>query len=119
MAIEVAEAVGSYSDYPADGILGLGWGKINRVRPKPQQTFMEKVQPSLPNPVFAVDLTDSKPEGSTIEFGAMDYSRGPFSKAKVDNLTGYWRVNDISFEVQGAILPQNQSMHFGAFLPSL
>ena len=30
MAIEVADAVGSYSDYPADGILGLGWGRINR-----------------------------------------------------------------------------------------
>lgn len=39
-----------------DGLLGLGFGNSNTVKPARQKTFYENVMPKLDSPVFTVDL---------------------------------------------------------------
>lgn len=51
-----------------DGLLGLSFGVLSTVRPKPQHTFWENVLPDLSHPVFTADLEETDGTG-TYEFG--------------------------------------------------
>lgn len=57
-AVEVANTVSASftNDAYSSGILGLGMGSINTVRPTQQATFMENVRGSLYLPVFTANL---------------------------------------------------------------
>ncbi|USW57270.1 Putative aspartic peptidase A1 family, aspartic peptidase, active [Septoria linicola] len=79
-------------DPVSDGLLGLGFGSINRVQPTPQKTFFENVMDDLTEPLFTADLEDNMGTG-TYEFGAIDTSKfqGDIHYVDVDNSDGWWQ----------------------------
>ncbi|KAH7324888.1 penicillopepsin [Stachybotrys elegans] len=107
-AIEVATQVSTQfaADKSNSGLLGLGFSKLNKVKPQRQATFFENIMPDLPEPVFTVDLR--KNTTGTIEFGAIDRSRfqGDMQWAQVNPTKGYWQVGSESFAVgDGPVIP--------------
>jgi len=54
----------------SDGLLGLGFGKTNTVKPQKQKTFFENIKDSLKEPVFTVSL--KKNATGTYDFGFID-----------------------------------------------
>ena len=54
----------------SDGLLGLGFGKTNTVKPQKQRTFFENIKDSLKEPVFTVSL--KKNATGTYDFGFID-----------------------------------------------
>jgi aspergillopepsin I len=77
-----------------DGILGLGFGNINTVRPTPQLTFFESVKDQLESPLFATAL---RPEGQagSLDFGFIDhrkYKGDNLSYTPVNQSDGLWAI---------------------------
>lgn len=76
--------------------------------------------PRLPEPLFTVDFIPQ--EGGNIaqlEFGYINTKKanGNMNTAPVNNASGFWLVEDISFTIgdpgTGFLIPINQSMIFG------
>lgn len=79
-----------------DGILGLGFGNINTVKPKPQPTFFETVKDQLESPLFATAL---RPAGGQtpgrLDFGFIDhakYKQEKLSYTPVNQSQGLWAI---------------------------
>lgn len=96
-SVQAAEDVPAtfVSQKPRDGILGLGFGNINTVKPTPQPTFFETIKNQLDNPLFATSL---RPEGKpgTLDFGFIDhrkYKQDSLSYAPVNKSDGLWAVH--------------------------
>ncbi|KAI4125817.1 MAG: hypothetical protein LQ338_004058 [Usnochroma carphineum] len=100
-AVELATQVtDSFTDdVSSDGLLGLGFGSINTVRPQKQKTFFENVLPSLDKPVFTANLKHHTV--GSYEFGRIDATqfKGPLAYAKVDPSQGFWQIDSQSFSV--------------------
>ncbi|KAL9605901.1 MAG: hypothetical protein Q9179_000922 [Wetmoreana sp. 5 TL-2023] len=119
MAVEVATEVATpfKNMVGVDGIIGLGFQRLNRVTPSLVVPFMNRLidgtAPTLP--VFTVDFgpqrLGSKP---TVEIGKIDPQKasGTLQHAHVNNKDGWWAVDDISFEVNGTSIPTTQTMVF-------
>ncbi|KAL4927252.1 aspartic peptidase domain-containing protein [Aspergillus undulatus] len=90
------------------GPIGLGFGKLNSIRPNPQPTFMEALVPYVPEPIFstAFKLNDT----GFINFGYVDSEAytGDFTEVPVANTSsgneGQWMSLGVSFGSGGDIL---------------
>ncbi|KAI9828244.1 MAG: hypothetical protein M1826_006070 [Phylliscum demangeonii] len=93
--IELASSVsGSFAfDTNADGIIGLGFGVSNQVKPNRQPTFFENVMSSLDQPVFTASLKRGAP--GSYGFGTINPSlfQGSLNYAPVDPSQGWWMFN--------------------------
>jgi len=102
-AVELAEQVSTQfqQDVGNDGLLGLGFSKINTVKPQPQLTFFDNVKSSLSSPLFTADLQKGKP--GTYSFGSIDDSAhtGQITYVPVDNSRGFWGFTADSYSVDG------------------
>ena len=91
-AVEVATQVSTSftRETHMDGLLGLGFGSLNTVRPAAQSTWFESVRPQLEAPVFTADLK-FKATGS-YDFGYIDEKKhtGPITYVPVNTDPGYW-----------------------------
>jgi hypothetical protein len=102
-AIEMATAVSNsfIQDTNSNGLVGLGFSKLNTVKPTQQKTFFDNVLPSLPEPVFVADLRQD--EVGSYEFGAIDSTRfqGELTWAPVDTASGFWQFSSSKFAIGG------------------
>jgi aspergillopepsin I len=70
-AVEAATQISSqFYIQHSDGLLGLGFGKTNTVKPQKQKTFFENIKDSLKKPVFTVSL--KRNATGTYDFGYID-----------------------------------------------
>ncbi|KOS19787.1 Aspartic protease pep1 [Escovopsis weberi] len=90
-AIEVAQRVSSsFLAESLDGLLGLAYGSLNKVRPTPQKTLFENLAPRLPQPVFVADLNHQEPGSYT--FGQIPPQVTDVHYAPVDAAGGgFWQ----------------------------
>lgn len=100
-AVEMATSISDdfVADVNSDGLVGLAFGSINRVRPQKQKTFFESVMPTLDKPVFTANLRHHTV--GSYEFGRIDTTqfKGPLTYTKVDPSTGFWKIESKSFSV--------------------
>ncbi len=100
-AVELAATVSDsfLRDADSDGLVGLGFGIINTVKPEQQKTFFENVQPSLDQPVFTANLRHH--ELGSYEFGRIDESQfdGPITYTPIDASRGFWEIESKSFAI--------------------
>ncbi|EEA18538.1 hypothetical protein TMatcc_011229 [Talaromyces marneffei ATCC 18224] len=82
-----------------DGIMGLGFFKLNKVQPIPQLTFFENVKASLDTPVFAAYLRHLAP--GSFDFGYINPQKytGTITYVDVDHSQGYWNITWDGFSV--------------------
>ncbi|KAH8705305.1 aspartic proteinase complexed with Pepstatin [Talaromyces proteolyticus] len=96
-----SQSIETASDIPAsfvnetsrDGILGLGFGSINTVRPRPQKTFFEMVVEQLEQPVYAALLKDGAV--GSLDFGFVDHAKykgEELGYMSVDSSDGLWAI---------------------------
>lgn len=71
------QAVEAATDIPfafgPDGVMGLGSGQINQVKPEKQKTFFETVAPTLQRKLFAAAFVGNGP--GAWDFGYLNASR--------------------------------------------
>ncbi|KAI1763306.1 aspartic protease pep1 [Hypoxylon sp. FL1150] len=82
-----------------DGILGLGFSNLNKVKPERENTFFENAKSQLALPLFAAAL---KQNGTGIyDFGIVNQSRytGALSYVDVDSSRGHWSFNVSGYDV--------------------
>ncbi|KAL8700321.1 MAG: hypothetical protein Q9201_005512 [Fulgogasparrea decipioides] len=100
-AVELATSItDSFAeDVNSDGLVGLGFGTINTVKPQKQQTFFENVQASLDKPVFTANLRHA--EVGSYEFGRIDATqfKGSLTYTPVDTSQGFWQIESKSFAI--------------------
>ncbi|KAG5292190.1 aspartyl protease [Histoplasma ohiense] len=87
------------TDEASDGLVGLGFTKINTMKPEKQTTFLENIAPDLQEPVFTAQLKAQAP--GTYEFGAVDKRKftGDIVDVPVDNSRGFWEIKSSLFRV--------------------
>ena len=83
---------------------------------------MERLMSRLPQPLFTVDFIPQRGGNvAQIEFGYINTKKanGNLHGARVNNSTGRWKVDDVSFTIgdpgNGALIPLNSSMIFGQY----
>ncbi|KAI9930361.1 hypothetical protein ASPWEDRAFT_106749 [Aspergillus wentii DTO 134E9] len=90
----------SFIDEPSsNGLVGLGFSKLNTVQPDRQKTFFENLAENLDEPVLAASL---KSNGvGEYEFGFIDHSKyqGDMVNITVDSSNGYWEFESARFSV--------------------
>lgn len=100
-AVEAATSVSSsfVSDSLCDGLVGLGFGSVNTVRPTQQTTWFDNIKASLASPIFAVNLKKNAVGG--YRFGATDSTKysGSITYTPVDSSSGYWKFSTTAFAV--------------------
>ncbi|KAI4249422.1 MAG: hypothetical protein LQ352_005651 [Teloschistes flavicans] len=103
-----------YPNSIVDGIMGLGFKNLNRMRPTQQPTLMMAVQEQLQQPVFTLNF---KPDSSgDIDFGLVDHSKhkGDLVEAKVNNISDpYWTVDAITLSAGKAKVTQRMLFDSG------
>ncbi|TQV90656.1 endothiapepsin precursor [Cordyceps javanica] len=75
-------------DAGMDGILGLGFDKLNFALPTKQKTWFSNIKARLSESVFTVDFQYRKQGKFT--FGYIDKTIGPITYTPVDASAGYW-----------------------------
>ena len=103
-----------------DGPVGLGFGSFNSIRPQPQCTFMECLEPYVSDPVFAsaFRLDDS----GFMDFGYSDpsASSGDATFVDIDNSSGQWIAQGVQFGSGGSVFsPAAMGMDFDSGTTSL
>ena len=101
------------------GILGMAFIGGNSVKPNPQPTFMEALQPVLDSPVFTCNFKMGG--GGSLEFGKVDKSlfKGELTTIKADNTSKYpasWSVEEVQYVSNGKELG-TFDMVFGELRP--
>ena len=98
---------GSSGTRDTDGPVGLGFGSQNSIRPTPQCTFMECLEPYVPDPIFS---TAFKPDNSGfINFGYSDTSAytGDITELPIANTSsgneGQWVNQGVQFGSGGNV----------------
>lgn len=70
-AVEAATSISAqFIEENSDGLLGLGFGNTNTIKPTKQPTFFENIKPSLKEPLFTVTL--KKNATGVYDFGYID-----------------------------------------------
>ncbi|KAJ6782472.1 hypothetical protein PWT90_04837 [Aphanocladium album] len=89
-AVQVAQMVARSiaQDAGMDGILGLGFDKLNFAWPTKQKTWFSNIKDRLSRPLFTVDFQHKKQGKFT--FGCIDGAVGPVTYTPVDARRGYW-----------------------------
>lgn len=109
-AVEAATSVSaSFVTGVSDGLLGLGFGDINQVRPTQVPTFMDNLGPTLPQDVFTVALKDNAP--GEYDFGFVDQTAytGDITYVPVNSSRGYWSFAMDSYAIGDAANPSTFS----------
>ncbi|OBT77459.1 hypothetical protein VF21_05234 [Pseudogymnoascus sp. 05NY08] len=100
-AIEMATAVSNsfIQDTNSNGLVGLGFSKINTVKPQKQKTFFDNAMATLAEPVFTADLRQDAV--GAYEFGKIDTARfaGDLTWAPIDSSNGFWEFTSTKFSV--------------------
>ncbi|KAL8963707.1 MAG: hypothetical protein Q9183_004980, partial [Haloplaca sp. 2 TL-2023] len=100
-AVELAQTISSefVADINNDGLLGLGFDKINTVQPTQQKTFFSNAKVSLTSPLFTADLKRGRP--GTYTFGYIDPSQhqGPITYAPVNAANGFWQFTSSGYAI--------------------
>ncbi|ROT38202.1 endothiapepsin [Sodiomyces alkalinus F11] len=102
-AVESAQAISrtfTQDDF-ASGILGLGFGRGNTVRPQQVKTYMENILPSLAAPVFTANLQAGRPGNYNFGFVSAQEHVGPIAYAPVTQQSPYWEIEVDGFQVEG------------------
>jgi len=86
-------------DTRSNGLLGLGFKKINTVKPEQQDTFFGNVGPSLLQNVFTANLKHST--AGSYEFGKIDQTQfvGKINFGPVNASSGFWQFTSNTFMV--------------------
>jgi hypothetical protein len=99
--VEAATSVSSEftQDTASDGLLGLAFSSINTVSPTKQNTFFDNVKPSLPSPLFTVDLKYHA--AGSYDFGYIDSSKytGSITYVNVNTGNGFWEFTGNGYAV--------------------
>ncbi|KAA6414078.1 MAG: aspartic endopeptidase [Lasallia pustulata] len=126
-AIELAKTLSQqFQEDSSDGLLGLAWGSINTVTPKPVQTPVENMilQDDIPKDMelFTAhlgswrDAADPNNEGASFyTFGYIDaptlaaanVAESQIYYTPVDNSQGFWMFASTSAGVNGTSIPRN------------
>lgn len=87
------------SDAYSSGLLGLGMGRGNTVRPGPQPTWFDAVRDGLAAPLFAADLRHGAP--GTYDFGFVDHAKytGAVMYTPVRPGGYYWEMTAAGYQV--------------------
>lgn len=95
------------------GILGLSFGASSQYTPKKLPTFFESLQKSLAAPTFTCYF--KMDNTGYIQFGSTDASTytGSLQSVAIDNSTGSWNNNAVSFYAGGKQLGGPIQMNFG------
>ena len=86
-------------DVHSNGLVGLGFSKINTIRPQQQKTFFENILPDLSAPVFTASLKNGV--AGAYEFGNVDATlfQGELTTVPVDATRGFWEFTSVKFAV--------------------
>jgi Eukaryotic aspartyl protease len=86
-------------DVHSNGLIGLGFSKINTVRPVQQKTFFDNILPGLSQPVFTASLKSGV--AGAYEFGNIDATQfqGEITTVPVDSTRGFWEFGSAQFAV--------------------
>lgn len=108
-AVELATAVSESfaSDVQSDGLVGLGFSRINAVRPTRQKTFFDNISSSLAEPVLTANLRKAAP--GAYEFGRIDSTQytGALEWIPVNAASGFWQFPSNTFSVGDGPVQQN------------
>lgn len=99
-------------DVHSNGLVGLGFSKINTIKPQKQKTFFDNVLPDLSQPVFTASLKAGV--AGAYEFGNIDTTQfqGELTTVRVDTTRGFWQFGSVQFAV-GNDAPQTASTGSG------
>jgi Eukaryotic aspartyl protease len=99
-------------DVHSNGLVGLGFSKINTIKPERQKTFFDNVLPELSQPVWTASLKSGV--AGAYEFGNIDRSlfQGELTNVTVDSTRGFWEFASTRFAV-GNNAPQTASTGSG------
>lgn len=86
-------------DVHSNGLVGLGFSKINTIRPQRQKTFFDNVLPKLSQPVWTASLKSGV--AGAYEFGNIDASlfQGELTNVPVNATRGFWQFGSAQFAV--------------------
>jgi hypothetical protein len=86
-------------DIHSSGLIGLGFSKINTIKPKRQKTFFDNIMPDLSQPVFTASLRAGV--AGAYEFGNIDATQfqGELTTVPVDTSRGFWQFDSNRFVV--------------------
>ncbi|KAF9883432.1 hypothetical protein FE257_003474 [Aspergillus nanangensis] len=97
-------------DTYSNGLVGLGFSKLNTVQPKKQKTFLDNIAASLDAPVLTASLiSDGVGE---YEFGIIDHTKyvGDIANVSIDSSNGFWEFKTAGFAVGGGPLKELDSV---------
>lgn len=119
MGVEQAYQAGTLADWAPDGILGMSFGinnggkcllekqlkrmglayDYNVATPK-QPTFMERLMPTLPEPVFGVEFVSTATSKlANLEFGFINQTKAREGLVTVPVKKKIWMLDDVSFTI--------------------
>ncbi|WEW57427.1 tethering complex subunit [Emydomyces testavorans] len=86
-------------DAASDGLVGLGFDKLNTIRPQQQKSFLSNLAAGLDEPILAAQLKKGAP--GSYEFGRIDKTKftGDLVKIPVDSTRGFWEFKSAMFKV--------------------
>lgn len=86
-------------DVHSNGLVGLGFSKINTIKPQQQKTFFDNILPDLSAPVFTASLKNGV--AGAYEFGNIDATlfQGEMTTVPVDASRGFWEFASVQFAV--------------------
>lgn len=86
-------------DTKSNGLLGLGFKKINTVQPEQQDTFFGNIGPTLLHNLFTANLRHSTV--GSYEFGNIDQTQfvGKINFGPVNASSGFWQFTSNTFQV--------------------
>jgi aspergillopepsin I len=99
-AVEAATQISAqFYKQHSDGLLGLGFGKSNTIKPNGQKTFFENIKDSLQEPLFTVSL--KRNATGTYDFGYIDKAKyqGPIQYVPINTTRGYWEYAATGYQV--------------------
>ncbi|CRK14316.1 hypothetical protein BN1708_002594, partial [Verticillium longisporum] len=85
----------------ASGILGLGFGRGNTVKPRPVKTYFENVMPALASPVFTSNLQAGRPGNYNFGFVARNEYTGRIGYTAVTKRNPYWEIKVDGTQIGG------------------
>lgn len=108
-AVETARGVsGMFTrDSFSSGILGLGFGRGNRIRPARARTYLENILPTLAAPLFTANLLAGRPGNYNFGYVSPREHQGPIAYAPVTRENTYWEisVDGVQVGARGAFRP--------------